>query len=124
LERHVALLENIMRLWGGLAMLVGAALLLIAAGALAQLMDSAGDSVGLAAGLTASMFTLLGTFALVWGALHVWAASLLARRRQMGRVLTLALSVTNLPVLPFGTALGIYALWILLKNEGRRLFVT
>jgi hypothetical protein len=69
------------------------------------------------------MFALLGTFALVWGGLHVWAASLLASRRQMGRVLTLALSVTNLPVLPFGTALGIYALWILLKNEGRRLFV-
>jgi hypothetical protein len=124
MERHVALLENLMRLWGGLVMLVGVALLLIAAGAVAQLMDAPGDSVGLAAGLTASMFALIGAFALVWGALQVWAASLLGRRRQLGRVLTLALSVVNLPVLPFGTALGIYALWVLLKNEGRRLFVT
>jgi hypothetical protein len=124
MERHVALLENLMRLWGGLVMLVGVALLLIAAGAVAQLMDAAGDSVGLAAGLTASMFAVIGTFALVWGALQVWAASLVGRRRQLGRVLTLALSVVNLPVLPFGTALGIYALWVLLKNEGRRLFVT
>ena len=28
----------------------------------------------------------------------------------------------NLLVLPFGTALGIYALWVLLTNDGRRLF--
>ena len=34
----------------------------------------------------------------------------------------LALAVPNLPVLPFGTALGVYALWILLTNEARRLF--
>jgi hypothetical protein len=26
-------------------------------------------------------------------------------------------------VLPFGTALGVYALWVLLKNDGRRAFV-
>jgi hypothetical protein len=37
-------------------------------------------------------------------------------------VLTLALAVANLLVLPFGTALGVYALWILLTDQGRRLF--
>jgi len=30
--------------------------------------------------------------------------------------------VVDLLFLPFGTALGAYALWILLTNEGRRLF--
>jgi hypothetical protein len=34
----------------------------------------------------------------------------------------LALALVNLLVLPFGTALGAYALWILLTDEGRRLF--
>ena len=42
--------------------------------------------------------------------------------RPGGRVLMLALAVVNLLVLPFGTALGVYALWVLLNNEGRRLF--
>ena len=33
-------------------------------------------------------------------------------------------AVADLVVLPFGTALGVYALWTLLTNEGRRLFET
>jgi hypothetical protein len=37
-------------------------------------------------------------------------------------VLTLGLALVNLLMLPFGTALGAYALWILLANDGRRLF--
>ena len=61
-------------------------------------------------------------FALLWGGTHAWAATLLRRRRPLGRVLTLALALVNLLVLPFGTALGAYALWILLTDEGRRLF--
>ncbi len=36
--------------------------------------------------------------------------------------MTLGLAVGNLILLPFGTALGVYALWVLLKDEGRRLF--
>ncbi len=109
-------------LWGALAMLAGVSLLLLAVGAFAQLLDPVGDAFGLAAGLTAGAFVLLGTFAVIWGALHLLAAKWLKQRQPTGRILLLALAVTNLLVLPFGTALGIYALWVLLTNEGRRLF--
>jgi hypothetical protein len=34
----------------------------------------------------------------------------------------LALALVDLVVLPFGTALGVYALWVLLTNEGRHMF--
>jgi hypothetical protein len=47
---------------------------------------------------------------------------LLRRRSAFGRVLMLALALVDLVVLPFGTALAVYALWTLLTNEGRRLF--
>ena len=47
---------------------------------------------------------------------------LLRGAAPLGRVLSLALAVVNLLVLPFGTALGVYALWVLLTNDGRRLF--
>jgi len=110
-------------MWGALAMLVGASMLLLATGALAQLLDPAA-SAGLAAGLTASIFVVVGLFALLWGGAHVWVAMLTRRRRPAGRVLLLALAITNLLMLPFGTALGIYALWVLLTNDGRRLFET
>ena len=108
--------------WGALAMLVGASLLLLAAGALALLFGPDGDVVGFAAGLTAGTFAATGVFALLWGGAHVWAAVLLGRRQPSGRILTLALALVNLAVLPFGTAFGSYALWVLLTHDGRRLF--
>ena len=122
MERHVNLLGMLATLWGVLAVLAGVSLLLLAAGAFAQLLEPVGESVGLAAGLTGGAFALLGTFAVAWGGLHVMAAKWLKSRKPAGRILLLALAVTNLVVLPFGTALGIYALWVLLTNDGRRLF--
>jgi hypothetical protein len=115
-ERHVNLLGILAALWGALAMLAGVSLLLLAAGALA------GETLGLAASLTAGAFALLGTFAVIWGGLHLIASKWLRARRSAGRILMLGLAITNLLVLPFGTALGVYALWVLLVNEGRRLF--
>ena len=111
-----------MALWGGLAIVAGVSLLLLAGGAASELLDPAGASVEFAAGLTAGIFAVAGVFALLWGAVHVWTAALLRARRPYGRILALALSVLNLLVLPFGTALGIYGLWALLTEEGRRLF--
>ena len=34
----------------------------------------------------------------------------------------LALAIANLLVIPFGTALGAYAFWVLLTNDAHRLF--
>ena len=89
-------------------MLIGVSMLLLSAGAVAELLDSAGTGVEFAAGLTAAALA--------------WASVLLRRRTPLGRVLMLALALVDLVVLPFGTALGVYALWVLLTNEGRRLF--
>jgi hypothetical protein len=121
-ERHVRLLHILVGRWGGLAILVGVSMLLLAAGAWAEFRESLGTAVEFAAGLTTLVFAGIGAFALLWGGTHVWAGTLLRRHRPLGRVLTLALAVANLLVLPFGTALGVYALWILLTDQGRRLF--
>ena len=121
MERHVNLLGILATLWGALAMLVGVSMLLLSVGALVQVFNPAA-TVGFAAGLTAGAFAVIALFALLWGGAHLWAAILLRRRQPFGRVLMLGLAVVNLPILPFGTALGIYALWILLTNAGRHLF--
>ena len=60
--------------------------------------------------------------ALVWAALHIIVGRMLKKLRPSARLMTLGLAVGNLILLPFGTALGVYALWVLLKDEGRRLF--
>jgi hypothetical protein len=121
-ERHVRLLAILAGLWGALAMLVGVSMLLLSAGALAELLDSVGTGLEFAAGLTAAALALIGVISLLYGSAHAWASVLLRRRTAFGRVLMLALALVDLIVLPFGTGLGVYALWALLTNEGRRLF--
>lgn len=122
MERHVTILAILTNLWGLLAMLIGVSLLFLSGGALASFTAAQTETVGIAAGVLAGAFALIGAFALVWGATHVWSAMLLRRRHPWGRALGLALAVVNLVLIPFGTAFGIYALWVLLTNEGRRLF--
>jgi hypothetical protein len=122
MERHVNLLGVLATLWGALAMLVGVSMLLLAAGAVAAALDPLGEAMEFAAGLTAGVFAVIGLFALLWGGAHAWAALLLKRRRPLGRIVSLGLALVNLLVLPFGTAFGAYALWVLLTNDGRRLF--
>jgi hypothetical protein len=121
-DRHVRLLGILAGLWGALAALVGVSMLLLAGGAFALSTDPDGETVALAAGLTALVFVTIGIFSLIWGFAHLWAAVLLRRYVPSGRILTLGLAVVNVLVFPFGTALGGYALWVLLAHDGRRLF--
>jgi hypothetical protein len=122
-DRHVRLLGILAGLWGALAMLVGVSMLLESGGALVIWVNPDRAAVRFAAGLTAAVLAAVGVFALLWGGAHVWAGLLLRHRRAAGRLLTLGLAVVNLLVFPFGTAFGVYALWVLLTGDGRRLFM-
>ena len=122
MERHVNLLAILWTLWGALTILIGVSTMLLAVGALGAILGPSGDAVFTAAGLIAAAFALTGGLALLWGGAHVLAGLLVRRRTTSGRTLSLGLAVVNLLVLPFGTALGVYALWVLLTSDGRRLF--
>ena len=122
MERHVSLLGILASLWGALAAIIGVAMLLLSAGALVELLAPLEASLSLAAGLAAFGFALFGVFALVFGGGHIWAEALLRAHKPFGRILMLALALANLLVIPFGTALGCYAMWVLLKNDAHRLF--
>ena len=76
-----------------------------------------------AAGLTAVALGAVSVVSLVWAALHTWVGRALAGHGPRARMLAIGLAIGNLPLLPFGTALGGYALWVLLHNEGRQVFV-
>ena len=124
MRKHVDFLGILFLGWSAFSLLVGCATLLLAAGAAAIIGGSSGveDSVGVAAGITAAFFSAVGVLALVWGAVHAGAGYGLRHYRHWSRPLALALGVVNLILLPFGTALGVYALWVLLAAETRQMF--
>lgn len=126
MKRHAEFLGLLYLAWGAIFAVVGLAGLALAAGAFAIARESSPVRVGsdLAAGLTAITLGIIAALALLWGMLHVWLGAALRRYRPWARLLALGLAVINLVLFPFGTALGGYACWVLLNEEGRALYVT
>ena len=124
MTRHVEFLAQLYRVWGAVFGIVGAAGLALAGGAwaVARMAGPVATGSTMAAGFTAVLMGVLAVTALAWAGLHVWIGGALMQHSPRARLLALGLAVGNLPLLPFGTALGAYALWILLANDGRRLF--
>ena len=120
---HVDLVGLLFIIWGLLTTLVGLSTLALGIGAVA-LITSAGRGGGgqMAAGITAVAFTTLAVIAILWGLAHVFVGVPLRRRRHWSRVLALMLGSVDLLLLPYGTALGCYTLWVLLSEQGKALF--
>jgi hypothetical protein len=118
---HHHLLGILQLVWGAIGLLLGVSMLLLAMGAVAIGITSAADRM--AAGITAGAFAVFAIALLAGGGANVWAGRELRRNQPRGRLAVLWLGALNLFVLPFGTALGIYAFWVLLHNETRDAFV-
>ena len=118
---HLHLLWVLQLLWGAIGVLLGVSTFILAIGAAAIGWTTEGDEI--AAGVTAVAFAVCAVLLLAAGLANGWAGKALKRHVPNGRLVTLALAVPNLFILPFGTALGIYAFWVLLHNETRAMFV-
>ena len=64
----------------------------------------------------------LGVFLLILSLPGVIAGVGLLKYRPWARILIIVLSALNLMNIPIGTILGIYGLWVMLSDEGSRLF--
>jgi hypothetical protein len=117
---HLHLLSVLQLTWGGIMLMLGVSTALLAVGAAAVGWTSPGAEIS--AAVTWLAFAIFAIALLAGGAANSWAGRALRRRQPLGRTATLGLAVPNLFVLPFGTALGIYALWVLLHNETRTFF--
>ena len=118
---HVDLVAACFAIWGALTMLIGASTLALGIAA-ASLASSPTRSGQFAAGITAAAFTVIAVVALIWGAAHIVIGTRLKRRRHWARPAALMVGSVDLILLPFGTVLGAYSLWTLLRDDARRLF--
>ena len=123
MKSHVDFLGLLFIVWGLLTVVIGVSTLALGIGAV-SLIASAHRSGGgeVAAGITAAAFTTLALIAMAWGAAHVIVGVPLRRQTPWSRLMALMLGSVDLLLLPYGTAVGIYALYVLLNENGKRLF--
>ena len=118
---HVDFVAILFIVWGALTALVGLSTLALGVGA-ASLATSANSSGHVAAGLTAAAFITIAVIAILLGVGHVFIGVPLRKRNPRARMLVLMAGSIDLLLLPFGTPLGIYVLWVLLNERGKALF--
>jgi hypothetical protein len=121
MRAHLQLLGILQLVWGAIGLLLGVSMLLLAFGAVAIGAGAGSDRI--VAGITAAAFGTFSIALLVGGGANAWAGRELRRNQARGRLAVLWLGALNLFILPFGTALGIYAFWVLLHNRTRAVFV-
>jgi hypothetical protein len=123
-KSHVDFLGLLFIVWGLLTVVIGLSTLALGVGAVA-LITSANRTGGgeVAAGIIAAAFTTLALMAMAWGAAHVIVGLPLRRYTPWSRLIALMLGSVDLLLLPYGTALGVYALWALLTEDGKKLFL-
>jgi hypothetical protein len=71
--------------------------------------------------ILAIVATVLGSLLLTIGVAKLICGWGLLARKKWSRVFGIIMAIIGLINIPFGTALGIYALWILFKPEAERL---
>jgi hypothetical protein len=121
---HVKILAVLNIVLGVLGILAGLFVLLIMGGlgAIAGFAGHSRDSIlalPILGGIGVFIFGLITIFSIP----GIIAGIGLLKLRPWSRILTIVLSAFHLLNVPFGTAIGIYGLWILLSDEGQRLFL-
>lgn len=126
MRRHVDFLSALYVAWGAIFALVAIAGFALAGGAFAIAQSTGPVHFGseMAARLTGVTIVLISFIALVWAALHIIVGRRLKKLKPSARLMSLGLALGNLILFPFGSGLAGYAFWVLLKDEGRRLFET
>jgi threonine/homoserine efflux transporter RhtA len=123
-KRHVDFLSTLYVTWGVIFAFVAVAGFALAGGAFAIAESSGPVRFGseMAARLTGVTITIISLIALVWAVLHIFVGRQLKKLRPSARLMAIGLAVGNMILFPFGTALGGYAGWVLVNEEGRRIF--
>ncbi len=115
-ENHVKILGILHITWGGLLVFVGLMGFIFFAG------------IGILSGdeTAAGILGLIGTIAVilmaVFGLPGILAGIGLLQRREWGRILALVVGFLSLIDIPFGTALGVYTIWVLMDDNVKRAF--
>ena len=122
METHVKVLAILYLVFAGLSVLFGLGILLLT-GAVSGIVGTSGDT-GFAIPFIRLGGTAAAVFCFVWAVPGFVVGAGLLKRRPWARILGIVMSALSLMHVPFGTALGVYGLWILFNRDAERLFET
>ncbi len=117
MERHINLIGILWIVFGGLSLMVGflGFLLLFGISFIPDMDPEVPFILRTIGTIAVILFALLGIPKII-------AGIGLLKKKEWGRVLTLIVSFISLMNIPFGTALGIYSIVILVKEESIQYF--
>ena len=118
-ETHVKIVAWLHIVLSVLGLLVTALVLLVFVGI--GLLLAASDETA-AMGIFAVIATVIGGFLFLVSVPGLIGGIGLLQRQNWARILVLILSVLQLFNVPFGTAIGVYSLWTLTREETQALF--
>jgi hypothetical protein len=123
MQQHIKILAILHIVFGGLG-LFAALIVLLVFGGLAGIvhMSDASPDAALGGAVVGLIGAVIVGIVMVISLPGLIAGIGLLTFQPWARILTIVLSVIELPGFPFHTALGIYGLWALLSNEGAALF--
>jgi hypothetical protein len=116
MNKHIDVLGILYIVFGALGLLLGGFLFVVIAG------------TGFISGEPEAMTVLgiigtaLGFLFVIFSVPEIIGGIFLLQRKSWARILVLILGFINLIDIPFGTALGIYTIWVLFKDETIAIF--
>ena len=122
---HVRILAYLRIVLGSIG-LVAALAVLFVFGGIAAIVGAANphdmDAQRIAIPILGMIGIAVSTLVLLISVPGVIAGVGLLKFRPWARILAIVLSALDLPMVPIGTALGVYGLWVLLQPQTERLF--
>jgi len=124
MEGHVKILAILYIVFGALGVLLALFILIIFGGAAGIVGSVAQDQpdARLALPILGAVGGFIAILLLIVSAPNIIAGVGMLKYQEWARILTIVLSILNLPFIPFGTILGVYGLWVLFNQQTIALF--
>ncbi len=116
MEKHVTLVAALNIGFGILGLMIGCMAFIAIAGGGAI----SGDPDAIA--ITSFVATVIAFFFIAFSVPEIIGGIGLLKHRGWAKILIMIIAVLDLVQIPFGTAIGIYTLWVLLNDETAKLF--
>ena len=125
MREHIRILGILNVIMGCFVALIGVVILIVTGGVAGLVTATASaEDAGISGPVLAAIGVGVAIFFLVIAAPAIIGGWGLIKFKPWARILMIILSVLHLFHIPLGTALGVYGLWVLLSDEGKRLLDT